>query len=943
MRNSNYGVRVILLVMLLCFGLSRIAAAQLATGTIAGTVQDASGAVVPGVTVHISNPGTIGGNQQTITNERGAYQFTRLVPSNYSVRAELAGFRSSVRENVAVNADVTARVDFSLAVGEVSETVSVSGEAPLLDTTTALNQSVLERLALDTLPSGNDLWSIGRMVPGVLVSKYDVGGSESFTQTIPSIHGSPQNENKYAIDGMDVAWPGDTAGRVMVYFDTSMFQEINYQTGAISAENSQGGVVMNMVTKTGTNDFHGSFMFVGSNSRLQSNNITPELRRDLLAAVPARVFQLNPNVDPKSKILSIFDTGMTISGPLDRDKLWFTLSGKVNALYQLVLGSYNTNGTQGVDDNRIVNGSTKISWQANVNNQLHFTYSRNMKYVYHRRVGTFSDENASQVQDQPADIYQIKWASTLSPKLILDAGVSLQTGVSPYHEQKAVKPGDLPRFDSGTQTATVAAGVYRREPEYKGVASASISYFAGKHDVKTGYQFSRNMHRRISWSTSHYPSGLRAVYVNGRPDSVTVYNSPTDFKGYWMESAGYIQDKWTPTRKLTLNLGLRLQHTSGWVPPQCQAASIFIVGECFAKIPNVPNWTDLVPRFGLSYDVFGTGKTALKLAANRYTIGVGSAQQFRVNPISEATETRPWTDSNSDLIPQLNELGQGTGFNFARYHHYNPDLKRPMSNEYSIEIEHQLLRNIVVTIGYFHRETRRNVGSKNLAVPRDSYVPLQVREVTSGQNVTVYNQSAATRGRFDVLWDNFSELDSSFNGMDLSFNKRLSERWMLMGGLSIGKNRGDTYGADSELNNPNFTFRRGPVGSDVPVSFKASGIYQLPLGVTVSGTAQHFSGFPENTTVNVTGATVPLTQVTQSLRIEERGTSRLPDNNIIDLSLRKSIRIGESFSTEPTLDIFNLTNANTIQGRVTQMGTTFGRVSSILRGRLWRLGFNLKF
>src|SRR5215470_10530703 len=114
----------------------------------------------------------------------------------------------------------------------------------------------------------------------------------------------------------------------------------------------------------------------------------------------------------------------------------------------------------------------------------------------------------------------------MSSKLVLDAGLSLQTGVSPYHEQKAVKPGDLPRFDSGTQTATVAAGVYRREPEYKGVGSASISYFAGKHDLKTGYQFSRNMHRRISWSTSHYPSGLRAVYVNGVPDSVTVYNTP---------------------------------------------------------------------------------------------------------------------------------------------------------------------------------------------------------------------------------------------------------------------------------------------------------------------------------------------------------------------------------------------------------------------------------
>src|SRR5438132_10747659 len=141
--------------------------AQLSTGSIAGTVKDSTGAVIPGVSVTLSNPGVIGGNQQVVTNEQGRYQFTRLVPGTYSVRAELTGFRPALLDNLNVNADFTIRGDMTLEVGTVADTVTVTGESPLLDTTSALNQAVLDRATLDSLPTGHDLWSIGRTVPGV--------------------------------------------------------------------------------------------------------------------------------------------------------------------------------------------------------------------------------------------------------------------------------------------------------------------------------------------------------------------------------------------------------------------------------------------------------------------------------------------------------------------------------------------------------------------------------------------------------------------------------------------------------------------------------------------------------------------------------------------------------------------------------------------------------
>lgn len=929
--------------LLACLLLPLPAMAQLTTGRISGTVQDTTGAVIPGATVTLSSVGVIGGSQTTTTDERGLYQFTRLVPGVYGVKAEIQGFSAAVRERVVVNADATVRADLTVSVGEVSDQITVVGETPLLDTTTALNQTVFEREVLDQIPSGNDLWSIGRSVPGVIMTTYDVGGSNSYQASFPTSHGSVAAENKYLIDGMDVSSANFVGAGILTYYDSMMFQEINYQVGGASAENSQGGVVMNMITKTGTNDFHGSFTFAGSNEHMQSSNVTPELRRDLLAAVPAKVLAANPELEPGNKILEMYDSSASFSGPILRNRLWFTTNFRLQALNQLQVGSYNPDGRQAVDDNKIVNGSFKVSWQTSPGSQLHYSFNRNLKYRYHRRGGTFVEDRASTLQDQPTNINQLKFTATLSPHLIVDLSSSLQKGVTPARQQPEVQPGDLPRVDLVTLVTSVAAGSYSLNPQYKGVFNASLSYFAGKHELKAGYQFVRGMSRRSAYSMSHHPSGLVARYRNDVPDSVQVYNTPYDTRGFFHDNALFIQDKWMPGRKVTVNMGLRLQKSYGWIPEVCQPETIFIAGQCFDSVEGFPDYLDLAPRFGLIYDVFGDGKTAVKFAANRYHLGIGGGFVDRLNPVTLKSETRRWTDSNNDLVPQLNELGPGTGFNLGTTNRYNPDVKRAYSDELSVELEHQLFDDFVVSASYNHRAIKRNVGPRNVAVPTDSYIPLQVTEVISGRQVTVYNLDPARRGRFDVLWDNASELDSEFNGLDISFNKRFSNRWMMMGGLSFGKNVGDTHAETADLNNPNFTFRRGVTQWDVPVSFKLAGMYELPYGFRVSGKVQRFDGFPESPTVLVTSQTVPLTQVTQSLRVEPRGESRLPTVNIADLRFSKALRLGNGLRLEPALDIFNITNSNPIQARVTQLGPQFGRATDILRGRLFRVGLYVTF
>ncbi|MBM3771126.1 MAG: carboxypeptidase regulatory-like domain-containing protein [Acidimicrobiia bacterium] len=201
-------------------------------GAIGGTITDASGAVLPGSTVTLSNPGMIGGNQEAVTSERGTFLFSRLVPGRYSVRADLSGFTPARQDNVIVNADVTARVDLQLEVGLLKEAITVSGQAPLLDTTSALKQTTLSAETLQTLPNRIDVWGIAKVVPSISLNKVDVGGSESFLQSTPVLRGA-SNQNAFMIDGMDVAWVNNLS---VLYFDPYVYEETNFQLGGGSAE-----------------------------------------------------------------------------------------------------------------------------------------------------------------------------------------------------------------------------------------------------------------------------------------------------------------------------------------------------------------------------------------------------------------------------------------------------------------------------------------------------------------------------------------------------------------------------------------------------------------------------------------------------------------------------------------------------------------------------------
>lgn len=946
------------LLALLCSAGSTLPAAAQGVGAIGGTITDQSGAVLPGSTVTLSNPlGSIGGNQSTVSDDRGTFQFIRLVPGTYTVRAELAGFRTATQEDIVVNADVTARVDLRLQIGTLEEGLVVKGEAPLLDTTSALRQTVLSRELLNSMPNRMDVWSVARVIPGVILSKVDVGGSESFLQSSATVHGS-SNENGFLIDGMDVSALDGNGTVAAMYLDPYVFQETNYQAGgAGSAIAQKGGLLFNMVTRTGTNQFHGGGMFNGATHSMGFANYSDALRTQLLAAVPAAALAANPNIVPGADILKIFDTGAWIAGPILRNKVWFSVSGHDQELDQYLLGNYDPSGAQVLDDNLMWTTSAKVAWQVTQGAQLSYFNNLQYKLIGHRNGGgTFAESRARNLNDKYPDVHQLKFTSPLGTRWVVDVSYSRFRADDKFGQEPEVKAGDISRFDSVTNTYTVALPTYRDNAMHRDQAFASMGYFRGAHDIRFGFQFTKGGEKSSAWSTS----GMRAVYRNGVPDSVNTYNVPitstssripVGFELWDRDTGLYVQDKWTPARKLTINVGLRFETNYGWQPAGCRNATAFVNEVCFPEIKGNPDFKNVVPRASVVYDLFGDGRTALKFAASRYDQPINISINQRLNPLGTTNDTRPWTactagktsacDLNGDLIPQLNELGVSNGFTFGTTNRYSPDLQWPVSNEYTGELQRQLPANVVLSVGFTRRETRRNIFFRNVKVPLESYIPLQVTEANSGRPVTVYNQAPTLRGLVDNLYDNAPEGDTTYNGADITVNKRMSNRWSVTGGASFGKTTGDTLGTD--LNNPNSAeFRRGRVGNDVPWSYRLSGVYELPYQISASGTFQYYQGFPETTTVSVGSNTVALTQVTQVLTVEPRGSTHLPAVKSLDFSLRKSVRVA-GFRFEPRIDFYNLTNAATILGRITQLGPTYGRVSGIQRGRLIKLGGSIEF
>jgi hypothetical protein len=935
-----------------CVGLvaaAAIAHAQITVGAITGTVIDSSGGVLPGVTLSLSGERLIGGVQTQITNTDGTYRFDRLPPGTYRLKAELQGFKGVERDDIRISASFIATVNLRLDVGQMSETVTVTGASPTVDLKSNVQQTVMGQDLLEGVPNGRDPWSLAKLIPGVQVSTYDVGGTQSVQSSALAAHGSSTNDVSYNIDGATVNWPGSGGGATMLYYDQGMFEEVNFQTSAIPAEQMVGGISINMVTKESGNKWRGNAQFSYANQNLQSDNWSndPTLKK--------WAFTGNPTT-----LLSDFNLGG--GGAIVRDRVWVNGSLRLWQVNRLV-AQLNPNGTRASDPNHLKNFSGKVVWSVSTSQKLSVSYNYDNKIRSNRRnsLNQYTDalpgsaltsDAASSLQSNPASSTQVKYTGAIGSKAVFASSFSLMSGETDYEYQPGTEHA-VRAIDTALNTASNAAFMREELPNSRLQFDNSVSYLAtgwgGDHLLKAGVQFSRLR----MFDQFFINSDMWLVYANGVPTSIYEFNTPTASLSVDKIFGIYIQDAWTIGKRLTLNLGLRFDNNRGTIPAQSNPVGTFNPGRSLPESQPI-NQSIAVWRSGLAYDVFGNGQTAIKASYSRYASQVGIDRVQNVHPGQLTWSSCPWSDLNGNGLAEPNEVGACSGFPGASVHYAGANGPQwPNSDEITAGVEHSLGRDVRVSAMYYHRTNHNQIGTRNLAAPTSGYTPVTVT-IPSGSSgpggtATFYNLNPAYLGLQNNVIDNEPYLDTKYNGVEFTASKRFSHRWQMLAGITIGKNTGGINNVNGQsvtfdLNDPNNTaYPTGIIGNDSKVAFRLAGSYLAPGKIMVSGSLIANGGFPYVATYTVTRSIYPaLTRANQLVFLSDRGDTKLPGVAMLDLRLSRSFRAA-GVEVAPQVDLYNITNASTITSYTTSTGSKYLAPSGILSPRIIRVGLKVAF
>lgn len=979
---------------------SSAAAAQSA---IAGTVRDASGAAMPGVTVEASSPVLIERVKSTVTDGNGGYRIADLRPGIYTVSATLTGFSTYRREGLELPADFTATVNVELKVGALEETITVTGASPVVDVASAARVQTLDRETLDTLPTGRSIFSMGQLVPGVNLSQPDVGGSRAMQQTYMSTRGLTSANNIVQVDGMMInGLDGD--GAVQQYINNSFVHEMSYQTAGAGADVSPGGVRVNIVAKDGGNTFSGSFFGAWSDGSWQSDNFSDDLRSRGLRSV--------------DKINKIWDFNLGIGGPIKKDKLWFFGSARHWGVHAPIAGTFVVpSGSkvndcqagrvaceQGVDDQQIKSAVLRLTWQASSRNKLSIYFDEIDKARGHGMGAGVDVATASQVWTSP--LYNdavLKWTSPVNNRLLLEAGFAFnyeeyvivnQEGVNKERGTAAWYAG-ASRSDIGTGTlwSGFGSGQGGRYPDRYTLAS-SASYVTAAHNIKAGFQWSWGPYE----NTRETNGDLQQVYNNGVPLRVNVYNTPLRYQDNLNADIGiFVQDSWALDR-LTLNYGARWEYHNSEVAEEESPAGRFQPARKYGPI-QMPIWKDVAPRFGLVYDLFGNAKTAVKFSFNRYNESRTTFFANRYNPLAVQSFALPWTDANGDDIAQGERgctfLTAGCEINFAtlpttfgqpRLNTVDPDFKRVYNLETAIGVQHELISRMSVSANYYRRSFHNLRVTDNLLRTMADYRAYNLFHPITGQPFQVFDVTPAAARRVENFDTNSDGRSHIYHGVDLTINGRLPRGAMLFGGLVTERNQRNIC---DEPDDPNLLLFCDDAQNDIPwrPTFKLSGSVPLAFGVTVSATWQDLAGRPlgltttagnkisgpgygdsgspvgTNWQITNTGrypANCPApcpagqlifpagsTQLTSAfiqVPLVAPGTEFLPRIRQLDLSIAKWFQVGGT-RLQGQVDIFNVNNSNAITQVLSTLNgnPAYRQPSSVLQARMIRLGVQLKW
>jgi len=971
--------RVVSRIVLALACLAALPGVALAQSAITGVVRDTSGGVLPGVTVEASSPALIEGTRTVYTDGEGLYRIENLRPGDYVVVFTLPGFQTLRRDGVSLPSEFTATINAEMRVGALEESITITADAGVVDVTTAVHTAVLNREAMDSIPTGRTIQGMGQLIVGINLSLPDTGGARSMQQTYMSTHGMSAANNTVMVDGMMVNGL-QSDGAIQSYFNDAMNQEVSYQTSGIGAETSAGGVRLNMIPREGGNRFSGDFNAAYRPGDWQADNVTDRLR--------------DRGLETGNATDRIMDFTFAQGGPIKQDKLWFFASARYLSANNFIPDTFFDDGSPGLDDQYIKSALVRMTWQISQKNKLSAYFDEIDKYRGHDMQALEDPETAAQQWFSPAyHTTAAKLTSTMTSRLLLEGGWSsnLEYYTNSYRpgvEQPRFSPAwfagasRIERLLGGRTTASTSQNT---QSPARYAWNATATYVTGSHSIKGGVQmtwgsFYHSVDANADLTQQYQSPSLAQAYTV--PHSVIIRNTPLKRYGERLnrDLGFFIQDSWT-VRRLTVNAGVRYEQIRAQVLAASTPAGRFVPERNFGEIKGLPEWNDWAPRFALVYDLFGNARTALKYSVNRYnqarTTGVASPFNPLVSRTSSTVSPLPWTDLNGDDVADgfrgCVYLTAGCEINFATLpanFGTEPEatyggFPRAYNVEHAVELQHELLPRLSVTASWFRGSFSNLTNEINTAMNRDTdYLPVEVFDPITGQPFTIYRTAPAAIGR---ATNNVQFVDTSieqiYNAFNLEFRARIGNGGQLFGGVAFERELNVDCNNPDNPNNDRFCDDHD---NEIPFkkNFRLAGSYPLMWGLTLSGSLQSNAGvdrgitytvargtstYPANCpapcpagsvilpTANWHTATATLTLVPSGAMFNER-------IHQVDLKLTRSFRVNR-VTISPVLEIFNVYNADTIVTYVSTVynNASYERPNSIVQGRMIGIGTTVRW
>lgn len=957
-------------------------------GELVGKVVDDQGGALPGVTVTLTGPAVMGAPTAT-TGATGQYRFPAVNSGTYTLKFELAGFAPLVREGIVVPVRQTITVDASMKLASLQETVTVTGASPTVDVENTKVGARLDHEILQAVPTSRTIFGSTTVLPGMTMGRQDPGGLNAATSTGMVAHGAANyNLNYYGVTADTPANYGS-----MYYMDFGSAEEISVDTAAMGAEiGGGGGANINVIPKSGGNQVRAEAVYTitgkGYWDSFTGSNITPALR-------------LQGITDPTLRKLS--DINGNAGGPFVKDRLWWfgslrnykTVEATPN--YTIV----NSDGSlTNPFESELRNYTLSTKYQASKNNQLSAFWTYNKKFQPHRGAGTAQPRPEGTLKQQsPKNLFNGNWTSVMGQNTFLEVSSSY------FHMHWPSTWTDdfnaLPAAQQHTTMFNIDSGVYIDGPEpsgqrfrdsYRyqtniGVTRYIDGLLGASHQLKTGFE------NWYGWGTDGFQifndTRLRVngpaetcnatVMTGCRPNEVWAFGTPLVQEAKMRNFAAFVQDRLSYER-FTVNLGARWSYYDGKIPAQQGGGGRWFPVTNYPEVDPGYKWNTIAPRTGIVWKITADGKNVAKASYSRYYEVMYTDEFSNINPNTISTSNIPivysWLgDLNRNGLVENNELGAIKSQFVPRANSIDPNLRDPKNDEIMFAYQREVMNNVSFGIDWIQRWFKDQTVNENCfgipcsAVPTTVYAPTRVVTDAGPDNllntgnerqVTYYDVIAAYRGKDAFIHTNCGNNVSvsctqRYKALEVTMGKRMSNRWQAQGSYVWSRYDGDIPLDFTDPNNLLPFVGQGRQSNDQPHAFKVLGSYQAPFDINIGANYQVLSGLPRDRSLSV-----PFSQGTATIRVEERGSYRADRLSLLSLRADKTFRLGMGHRASVIAELHNALNSSAGQssfGTITRSyasqaafetaraaGTSyFGRVQEIVAPRVFKLGFRYNF